>query len=268
MADLEVGDLRGDAERMPGLQVPERLAVGQRDRRRMAGRRPRQRHVRLDHHAQHRDELRRGAVLVHELRVDRPQDRRRIVEVGRAGGHHRAHERRAPRRRQPLADDVADHQHDGAVARLGHLVEVARDAGLGGDVAARQLEQRQRRRLARREHVLERPDPLQLGVRPPRALGERRDERGGQPQQRELGGGDEQVAVVRQRRVNRDDEAGERRDDERPAGARTTARRRARARARTAADPASPAAGARRTRAAPPRRRRCADLAVPREARR
>ena len=115
VADLELGDLRRDAERMPRLQMPERLPVVQRDRRRMARRRPCQRHVGLDHDAQHRDELRRRAVLVHELRVDRPQDRRRIVEVGRAGGHHRAHEHRAPRCREPLADDVADHEHGGAV---------------------------------------------------------------------------------------------------------------------------------------------------------
>ena len=77
VANLELGDLGRDAERMPRLQMPERLPVVQRDRRRMARRRPRQRHVRLDHDAQHRDELRRHAVLVHELRVDRPQDRRR-----------------------------------------------------------------------------------------------------------------------------------------------------------------------------------------------
>ena len=119
--------------------------------------------------AEHRDEVRRRAVLVDELGVDGPDDRRRVVGVGRAGRDHRAREHRPPRRVHPLPDRVADDDDRRAVAARRHLVEVARHAGLRRDVAARDVDQRQPRRLARSEHVLERADPLELGLAAPAA---------------------------------------------------------------------------------------------------
>ena len=102
------------------------------------------------------------------LGVHGPDDRRRVIGVGRAGrdaSRGRTIDRRAASIPFPTTSPTTTIA--APFRPSGHLVEVARHAGLGRDVPARDVDQREPRRLARSEHVLERADPLELGLAGP-----------------------------------------------------------------------------------------------------
>ena len=114
-------------------------------------------------HARGGDERVVGAGALDQRGVDPAQQAGRLIGERGGGDERRSHERRASRRLDAVAHDVADGQHRGVVGPVGHQVEVPADPLFGGGQERRgHLQAGTFGQLRRRQRVADRAQILQL----------------------------------------------------------------------------------------------------------